>query len=152
MRRLNRGLLFPKVDDYIHIPVTKTTEVPVIGEVKTDTVKIVSEEPEIQLERPDGYTPVGDLKGSYDVALLLPLYLQENSQRTEIDSSQTVKGKKVYKVIAIDEQWIYPPSIPFLELYEGILIAADTLRSHGLEINLHVYDIKSDTVEVIQVL
>lgn len=152
LRRLNRGLLFAKVDDYIHIPVTKTTEVPVIGEVKTDTVKIVSEEPEIQVERPDGFTPVGNLKGSYDVALLLPLYLQENAQRTEIDSSQTVKGKKIYKVISIDEQWIYPPSIPFLELYEGVLIAADTLRSHGLDINLHIYDVKSDTVEVIRLI
>ena len=33
-------------------------------------------------------------------------------------------------------------------MYEGILLAADTLRSLGLDINLHVFDIKSDTVEL----
>jgi LysM repeat protein/ABC-type branched-subunit amino acid transport system substrate-binding protein len=148
LRRQNRGLLFPKVDDNIRIPIAKTIETPVIEEVKTDTVRIVSEEPVIQAERPVGFTPVGNLKGSYNVALLLPLYLQENAQRIEIDSSQTIKGKKNHKVIPIDEQWIYPPSIPFLELYEGVLIAADTLRSRGLDIILHVYDIRSDTVEV----
>ena len=33
-------------------------------------------------------------------------------------------------------------------MYEGILLAADTLRSLGLDINLNVFDIKSDTVEL----
>ena len=33
-------------------------------------------------------------------------------------------------------------------MYEGILLAADTLRAVGLNVNLHVYDIKGDTVEL----
>jgi len=33
-------------------------------------------------------------------------------------------------------------------MYEGILLASDSLRALGLNINLHAFDIKSDTVEV----
>ena len=93
-----------------------------------------------------------DLKGSLDVAVLLPFYLPENSIRTEIDSSRIAKGKKIYKVSKVDDDWIYPGSIDFLEMYEGILLAADTLCSMGLNINLHAYDIKSDTIEITRLI
>ena len=46
------------------------------------------------------------------------------------------------------DDWIYPGSIDFLDMYEGILLASDTLRSLGLNININIYDIKSDTIEV----
>jgi ABC-type branched-subunit amino acid transport system substrate-binding protein len=39
-----------------------------------------------------------------------------------------------------------------VEMYEGILLAADTLRSLGLNINLNVYDIKSDTIEITRLI
>ena len=47
-----------------------------------------------------------------------------------------------------NEDWIYPRSIDFVEMYEGILLAADTLRSMGMNINIHTYDIQGDTVEL----
>jgi len=152
IRRENRGLLFPKVDDVIRIPVAGPEVVVVEAQLKPDTTKIVMEEPEIQPEKVPGFTPVGRLKGRYNIALLLPLYIAENSERTEIDSSQGVKGKPVYRIIARPNEWIYPGTVPFLELYEGILLAADTLRSHGLDINMHVYDIKSDTIGVTKLI
>jgi hypothetical protein len=37
-------------------------------------------------------------------------------------------------------------------MYEGILLAADTLRSLGLNVTLHVYDIKSDTLELTRLI
>ena len=33
-------------------------------------------------------------------------------------------------------------------MYEGILLAADTLRALGLNVNVYPYDIKSDTIEL----
>jgi len=152
LRRENKGLLFPKVDDFVRIPVPKPAETAITEQTRTDTINVATEEPVIQPERPAGYTHVGDLRGRYNVALLLPLYFAENSNRTEIDSSQVIKGKPVYKIITRPDQWIYPGTAPFLELYEGILLASDTLRSHGLKINLHVYDIKSDTVGVTKLI
>ena len=151
IRRENKGLLFPKVDDFIRIPVVKITEAVTPEKQKTDSVTVVKEEPVIKQEKPAGITAVNNLKGTFNVALMLPLYFEENAVRTESDSS-IVKGKPVYKILNRPEEWIYPGSLGFLELYEGVLIAADTLTSLGLSINLHVYDIKSDTVVVTRLL
>jgi hypothetical protein len=52
----------------------------------------------------------------------------------------------------MSEDWIYPGSIDFLEMYEGILLASDTLRALGLSINLHAYDIQSDTIEITRLI
>jgi ABC-type branched-subunit amino acid transport system substrate-binding protein len=95
---------------------------------------------------------VNNLKGTYNVAVMLPLYLDENAKRTEIDSSRIVKGKPEKRTIFRPDEWIYPGSLGFLELYEGVLLAADTLRSLGLDVTLHVYDIKSDTVMVTRLI
>jgi LysM repeat protein len=152
LRRENRDLRFPQVGDYIRIPVMKTSETEEIEPVKTDTVAAIVEEPEKRMERPVGYTQVKDLSGSIDVAVLLPFYLAENTQRTEIDSSITMKGKKQNKLIRKPEEWIYPGSLDFVEMYEGILLAADTLQSLGLDVNLHTYDIKSDTIGIMKLI
>jgi LysM repeat protein len=152
LRRENKGLLFPKVDDSVRIPITKIIEVVAEEKPVSDSISVVVEELVAQPEKPIGITPVNDLKGSYNVAIMLPLYYEENALRTEIDSSRISKGKPIYKIIRRPEEWIYPGSIGFLELYEGVLIAADSLRSLGLDINLNVYDIKSDTVVVTKLI
>jgi LysM repeat protein/ABC-type branched-subunit amino acid transport system substrate-binding protein len=152
LRRENKGLMFPKVDDFIRIPIEKIAEAVISVEPKNDSVTIVKEQPFIQPDMPISITPVNDLNGTFNVALLLPLYFEENAIRTQIDSSKTVKGKPVYRTITRPEEWIYPESLGFLELYEGVLLASDTLRSLGLNINLQVYDIKSDTLVVKKLL
>jgi LysM repeat protein len=148
LRRENRDLRFPQVDDFVRIPRDKIAGIQETEQVKTDTVALVAVEPPVSIERPAGFTLVKDLRGSLNVAVLLPFYLKENSNRTEIDSSRLVKGKKIYKPNRMPEDWIYPGSMDFLEMWLGILLAADTLSSSGLNINLHPYDIKSDTIEI----
>ena len=148
LRRENRDLRFPQVGDFVRIPGAKKIETQEIEPVKADTIVTIPEELSLRIDRSAGFIPVKDLKGSLDVAVLLPFYLTENSRRSEIDSSTMVKGKKNYKVTSVADDWIYPGSIDFLEMYEGILLACDTLRSLGLNINLHTYDIKGDTIEI----
>jgi LysM repeat protein len=152
LRRVNRDLRFPQVGDFVRIPGLVTAEIQEISPSKTDTVAAVVEEPVIKYERPTGHTPVITLKGSLDVAVLLPFYLKDNAERTEIDSSKMVKGKKIYKTIKRTEDWIYPQSLDFVEMYEGILLAADTLCSLGLEVNLYPYDIRSDTFAITRLM
>jgi LysM repeat protein len=152
LRRENRDLRFPQVGDYIRVPQTQTDEAMNIEPVKTDTVAEVAEEPVIKIERPAGFTPVESLQGSFNVAVLLPFYLKENSERTLIDSSSTNKGRKILKATRRNDDWIYPRSLDFVEMYEGILLAADTLASLGLDINLYPYDIKSDTIEITKLI
>jgi LysM repeat protein len=145
LRRENRDLRFPGVGDYVRVPgvepLTENAE-----QIITDTAAVVAEEPLTKYPKSEGFTPVKDLQGSLNVAVLLPFYLKENSVRIEIDSSQVVKGKKIYKMNNRKEDWIYPGSIGYIEMYNGILLAADTLRSLGVNLNLYTFDIKSDTI------
>jgi LysM repeat protein len=154
IRKENKGLLFPKVDEYIRVPVPFVTEAVQPEKLRADSavksIDLPLAKPEIPdtNDKPSGATRVANLKGSFNVALLLPFYFEENAIRTVIDSSTTLKGKTVIKYLTRPDDWIYPESLDFIELFEGALIAADTLRSLGLNINLFVYDVKSDTGDV----
>lgn len=152
LRKENRDMRFPQVGDYLRVPGGLEEENPVIESVRSDTIVPLVEEPVITAERPVGFTPVKELRGTLDVAILLPFYTKENAERTEIDSSKMVKGKKVFKVINRKDEWIYKPSYDFAEMYEGILLAADTLRSMGLDINLFPFDIKKDTIQITRLI
>jgi LysM repeat protein len=148
LRKENRDMRFPQVGDYVRIPAGQLpAEKEVLAE-KQDSVPAPPAEVIIPVVRPAGYTRFTELTGSLDVAVLLPFYFRENADRIEIDSSRMVKGKRIYKETKRPDDWIYPGSIDFVEMYEGILLAIDTLRSMGLDINLFAYDIRSDTFEL----
>ena len=152
LRRENRESRFPQVGDYLKIPGMKPkVEIPA-EQPLPDTIQIPGDDEVIYMERPPGFTTFKSLKGSFDVAVLLPFYLVENSRRTELDSATSVKGKKVFKAINRQDYWIYPKSLDFVEMYEGILLAADTLRALGLDIKIHTFDVSSDTVELTKLL
>jgi LysM repeat protein len=151
LRRANRDLRFPQVGDFVRVPDMRTVEIKPVEPVITDTVTVV-EEPVVKFEKPVGFTQINNLKGRFNVAVMLPFYLKENSVRTEIDSSKSTKEKKIIKFSEKPEEWIYPRSLDFVEMYEGILLAADTLRSLGLDINIHAFDIITDTAEIVQLI
>lgn len=150
IRRENRDLRFPQVGDFLRIPGIEAAEIKEIEPPVNDTIADIVQEPVIRMARPAGFTEIKDLKGSLNVAVLLPFYLKENSTRTEIDSSGLIKGSRT-STTRVDD-WIYPGSFDFIEMYEGILLAADTLTSLGLNINLNVYDIKGDTIEITRLI
>lgn len=152
LRRENRDLRFPQVGDFVKVPGRFVAEDEEVANIVSDSVPEIITEPEVIIAKRTGYTPVKNLQGSMDVAVLLPFYIKENSRRREIDSSKIVKGKRITKVIDKPDDWIYDGSFDFLEMYEGILLAADTLRSLGLNINLHPYDIRRDTVEITRLI
>ncbi len=148
LRRENRDMRFPQVGDYVRVPVSRESVINEAVAEKKDSVPEETAEIFKPVKRPAEYTKLKELSGSINVAVLLPFYFSENARRIEIDSSRMVKGKRIYKDIKRPDDWIYPGSVDFLEMYEGILLAADTLRSLGLEVNLSAYDIKSDTIDL----
>jgi LysM repeat protein len=152
LRRENRDLRFPQVGDFVKIPGIQAEVSTEIEPAKKDTVSLIAEKQEERLERPAVPTRITNLSGSLNVAVLLPFYLKENSVRMEIDSSATGRGIKNYPAIRRDEDWIYPRSLDFVEMYEGILLAADTLSSMGLDINIYPFDIKKDTIEITKLI
>jgi LysM repeat protein len=152
IRKLNSNIRFPQVGEYIRVPAPKVVETAPVSIIpEKDSAKVAAEQPVIAITRMTGHTPVKSLKGSFDIAVLLPFYLKENAVRSETDSSM-VKGRKIFKVINRPDEYIYPGSFGFVEMYEGILMACDTLRSIGLDITVHAFDINNDTIELTRLI
>lgn len=99
-----------------------------------DTLRLLSEEP-------------------FNVALFLPFYLDKIDEEYYIDSSEVDDfGKKIYEKIYYDPYYIHPLSQNFVEFYEGFLLAVDSLKRRGLNLNLHVYDTQNDTSKLKEIL
>ncbi|HEX2970160.1 MAG TPA: LysM peptidoglycan-binding domain-containing protein [Bacteroidales bacterium] len=145
LRKENKNLRFPKVGDYVKVPAAVLPESQTEKQLQEERIDEIPAETIVEPVRPVGFTPVTNLNGSINVAVLLPFYLNDNSERVMIDSV-IVKGRKQYKYSERPGDWIYPLSLDFVEMYNGILLAADTLRSLGLNVNLQTYDIRQDTV------
>jgi LysM repeat protein len=157
IKRANKGFLFPREGEYIQIPVAGTglnkentvQEKPGVPEVVQTVEEKIPVQQEPQNKALTEKTLLQNFNGSVKVAVLLPFFLDENGNRTFADSTQTdSKGQVVYKEMTEPGDWIFEPSEPFIEMYEGILLAADSLRTLGLDVKLDVYDIGADTVTV----
>lgn len=85
-----------------------------------------------------------DEKTVHNVALLLPLFLEENRSIRDLDS---VAGNK-----NIEEKLIYSRSKVFLEFYEGALLAIDSLKKQGYSYKIHVYDTGRDVKKLTSIL
>ena len=147
LRRENRNIRFPQVGDFIRIPADGTIPTETEEVIAADTTPVITEQPVVKFERPVGFTPVKDLEGSVDIAVLLPFYLDENSDRVNVDSVM-IKGRKQYKLSKRPDDWIYPQSLDFVEMYNGTSSGSRHIKSPGLEINLYTYDIKRDTIGI----
>lgn len=79
-------------------------------------------------------------RSKYKVALLIPLYLDD------ID--------RIHITPSSDEQLRKPFFTPFrfIEFYEGLIIAVDSMQKAGLSIDLHVYDTGNDSIQVKRIL
>lgn len=89
----------------------------------------------------------------YQVSLLLPFYLDKNDEEFYVDSSEfNDRGERIYEKVYYDPFYIYPRSMPFVEFYEGMLLALDSLKERGLSVNLHVYDTQNDTARIKEIL
>lgn len=125
LRKENKNMRFPKTGDILRIPASAVQETEQQEVVSADTIPEVIKEPEVKIERPVGYTTISNLKGTMDVAVLLPFNLPASSGGS-----------------------LDPETLSFVEMYNGILLAADTLSSLGLNINIHTYDVRRDTATV----
>ena len=72
-------------------------------------------------------------KDTYNIAYLLPLYLDKNDA-IERESNYLEEKSEIYK-----------KSNYALEFYSGAKIAIDTLNKAGMGLNIYVYDTKNDT-------
>ncbi len=91
---------------------------------------------------------------SWKIALLMPLYLRENAQRSYVDSSRIdpVTGKRIKKIIYRDPNWIFPPTKALLPYYEGVVVALDTLGKLGYRAEISIFDTEKDLSVVDSIL
>lgn len=161
LKKANRGLLFPHEGDYLMIPRNKVSgtgparrqeqeqvaEITVPDTITEDTLT-VSEENEV-FTVPGEKTVIDRLNGRVRVAVLFPFFIRENSARTFTDTATlnaagNISGRESPRPASA----IYDGSLPFLEAYEGVLIAADSLRALGLTVEMEVYDTGADSAEI----
>ena len=100
------------------------------------------------------------LRDTFNVALMLPLYLYENDT---MELNDSLRFEALLKEFFDDEEIdqakfpakpgmrIYDDSKVFLEFYEGFLLAVDSARKLGVNLNLFVYNTQNsqDTVQAI---
>ncbi|MDT8309100.1 MAG: LysM peptidoglycan-binding domain-containing protein, partial [Bacteroidales bacterium] len=78
-------------------------------------------------------------RNKYKIALMLPLYLDQ-VDRIWISPDDNLSSKPFFK------------SFSFVEFYEGVLIAIDSLKKTGLTVDLYVYDTQNDSNAVKNIL
>lgn len=115
------------------------------------------------MERPEGCRP--NLRSSsekFDVALLLPLYLEANDTINRVrmtkeemlmdedfrDKVQNPDDLPEDTFLVRDQEIIYPRSENFVHFYEGVLLAVDSLKRAGMNIQLHVFDTNQEQAVV----
>ncbi|MGD1848141.1 MAG: LysM peptidoglycan-binding domain-containing protein [Salibacteraceae bacterium] len=82
------------------------------------------------------------LKPIYNVALLLPLYLDKNDT-AQMEEEETTKALRLQ---------IYPRSKVALDFYLGARMAVDSLEKAGMLVKFHVYDTRNDSATIISLL
>jgi len=89
-----------------------------------------------------GVTPCNSFtynkSNSFNVVLMLPLYLKKNSTLGLVSKD----GKSL----------LYKNSEIFLEMYQGMLLALHQLKTQGISVKLTVYDTENSTAKVKEIL
>ena len=84
------------------------------------------------------------------VALLLPFMTERNKEYQKPDTIWINKNNNIFKLRKKEN--IYPVSSRFLEFYEGVLLALDSIKKTGVSVHLNTYDTKRDSATVVQIL
>lgn len=119
-----------KAGQVLRLPATQPVNPPFLpGKQREERQKEQNQQPTI--EKPvitDPYCLDPQLKRSYNVALMLPLYIER------------------FKASEEDEQLpVNHSSFTFIEYYNGLQIAIDSLRKSGVDIKLTVLDVTENT-------
>jgi LysM repeat protein len=133
-----------KYNEYIKIPVRAVTD------VFADTIRIVPAADTLMIDSlAESFksnwmdilhdsASVEPERGAIHIGLFLPLLLhwdewQQSADSLAPDEPESAENENT-------EKYYHPLTTGFLEFYEGILLAVDSLKKTGLSITLHTYD------------
>ncbi len=93
-------------------------------------------------ERPDCVP--GEYEGSLQVALLIPLFLDELEGHLPANTDSS-HPENPYLDLPHNHR-----SFSFMPYYHGVILALDSIREQGLDVALHVYDVGQDPTQARQ--
>jgi LysM repeat protein len=159
-----------KTDEYIKIPrkpevaATDTTGY-VPDTTLVDTMTVIHDSARIErwIETDCMKFSPDPVKRTLTVGLFLPLSLRTKEISDSIALQEAITkaeedpymGENKWKEIRkLEEELsaINPRIIGFLDFYEGVLLALDSLKNNGISVDLYVYDTERDTVQIEQIL
>jgi hypothetical protein len=137
---LKEGL---KAGMQLRIPIVKETVESPKKETETKEIKEKKETTEIKHDTIPPKPTVNCIseqhKDLFNIALFVPFYLYELDS-VKYDDPEQAKHSAGSRPLR------------FLQFYEGLLLAADSLKNLGMSIKLHVYDVDEDTVKTKKIL
>ena len=89
-----------------------------------------------------------DFNKPFNVALMLPLFIDRNYPPAVADTSELEEILNRYPGHVTDVNELYQETLPFLEFYEGAMLAVDSLVRAGLSVNLSIYDTERNADKV----
>jgi ABC-type branched-subunit amino acid transport system substrate-binding protein/LysM repeat protein len=121
----------------IRIPAKRTTE-----SVKKPAKTIPEEKKQTEKSLDEEVVPCGkdksSMKNSYNIALLIPLYLSEVAQM-DVNPDPDDKAQE-------------NRPLQFVQFYEGFRMALDSLKETGVSLKVTVYDAERDTLKTLKLL
>ncbi len=93
-----------------------------------------------------------EFRETYNVVLMLPLFIDRNYPVELPDTVDQEKALELFPDYVTSKDQLFHQTIPFLEFYEGALLAVDSLVSAGLSVELTVYDTQRDIGRVREII
>lgn len=155
------------IGENILIPQKPTEEiVQFVDENKTDSIELTKEfyKVELKIEIPESCVPMESSafsNSTYDVALFLPLFLEANdtlnsaTEFLELIDSMAQIDAVIAQDTSIEKEepkelfkQFYGNSENFIQFYEGVLLAVDSMQNAGMQINLNVFDTQNSAESI----
>jgi LysM repeat protein len=93
-----------------------------------------------------------DFGRPFNVALMLPLFIEKNYPVEIAGITDPEQARKLHPDHVWEMDKIYHETLPFLEFYEGALMAVDSLVKAGLSVTLNVYDTERNPGKVREII
>jgi LysM repeat protein len=148
-----------KIGQQIKIPLSDAVPISLPVETsKTDTVIIRQDlqtpangSSDVPVVIDDASDCVETSQSEFRIAMMLPLFLADNSPALAPDSSMVKDSEDRFRY-RDGRYWIHPRSVNALEFCEGALLALDSLKKQGLNAKVYVFDTMRDTIKMAQLL
>jgi LysM repeat protein len=127
-----------KKGEEIRIPKKKIISEEIVNSINDESTNVITNDIlfNVNPDAPCDSFNYKEYDKPFKVALMLPLFLTQN-ETIGLDSREKPEENEFYKKSPI-----------FLEFYEGVLMALDTLRKEGLNIELQIFDTEKDTSNI----